>query len=118
MVGADQPVDHGRLMLLDAPHLRERELQLRPVHARRAVREAVRFQLDAVHEDDAHARVRIVVQLADRRLHQVAPGELLLLQRHAAIFQQGRFHARMVRARLRHIESPRAARFGGRNRDR
>ena len=75
MVGADQPVDHRRLVLLDAPDLRERQLQ-RLVHARAGVRKAERFELDAVHQDDAHARVRVVVELADRLLHQVAPGEL------------------------------------------
>jgi len=50
------------------------------VHARTGVREAHRLVLDAVHEDDAHPRVRIIVQLADGFLYQVTPGELLALQ--------------------------------------
>jgi hypothetical protein len=67
-------------MLLHSANIGERALQI-PVHSGRGVREAQRLRFDAVHEDDAYARKRIVVQLADSRLHHVAPGESLTVQR-------------------------------------
>ena len=77
MVGAEQPVDHRRLVMLDAPDLRQRHAQL-AIHSRGGVREAHRLHLDAVHQNDAHAREGVVVQLADRLAGQLAPREALL----------------------------------------
>jgi hypothetical protein len=91
VVGADQPVDQRRLVVLHAPDVGKRPLQ-RLVHARAGVREAHRLVLDAVHEDDAHAGIRVVVELADRLLDEVAPGELLPLERDAAVIENARFH--------------------------
>jgi len=72
------------LVLLDATNARERLLQGR-VHPCACVREAQRFGFDAVHQNDAHARERVVAELVVRRLHELAPREPLLVQRHAAI---------------------------------
>ena len=55
------------------------------VHARAGVAEAQRLRLDAVHQDDAHAGEGVVVELAVGRLHQVAPGEHLPIQRRALV---------------------------------
>jgi hypothetical protein len=82
MVGAEQPVDRGGLVLFDAADLRQRLAQ-RAVHARGHVRETVGLELEAVHEDDADAGERVIVELADRRLHELAPGEALAVDRAA-----------------------------------
>jgi len=86
VVGAQEPVDHRRLVLLLAPHLRQRQLQ-GLVHPRAGMLEAQRFEFLAVHQDDAYAREGVVVELADRRLYQLLPGEVLLLERDAFIAQ-------------------------------
>ena len=83
MVGAQQPVDHRRLMLLDAAYLGQRHAQVRAV-ARGEMLEALGFLLDAVHQDHAYARERIVVELADWLARHFAPSEFLLVQRGAA----------------------------------
>jgi hypothetical protein len=57
------------------------------------VLEALRLLLDAVHEDDAHAGERVVVELADRLLHHVAPGEVLRVERCALLALEGKRHA-------------------------
>ena len=45
-----------------------------------AMAEAKRLRLDAVHQDDAHARERVVVELAVRGARHLAPGEYLAIE--------------------------------------
>ncbi len=86
VVDADQPVDHGRLVLLDAADLGQRQAQLL-VEARNAVLEAQGVGLHAVHEDDAHTGKRIVIEFADRLAGHFLPCELLLLQWRAFVIE-------------------------------
>src|SRR5690606_40881764 len=80
VVCAQQPV-HGRaLVLLRTAHLRQRLAQF-AVEARDEMLEPQGVDLDAVHQDHADARERIVVELADRRWRDVLPGEPLLVER-------------------------------------
>jgi len=90
-VGQEQPVDHGRLVLLGAPDQRQRLAQGH-VAACAVVRERQRLELDAVHDDDAHAGESVVVELAERFAHQVAPGEALVLDRRAFRIEQAECH--------------------------
>lgn len=78
MVGPDQPVDHGGLVMLGTPYLGQRQAQV-GVEARGHVPETQRFVLQAVDKDDAHAGECIIVKLADGLLHQIAPGEILMV---------------------------------------
>jgi hypothetical protein len=68
MVGTDQPVHHSGLVLVDSSYYRERQSQIF-VKARTHVAEAYGLRLNAVHEDDAHTRKRVVVEFADRVLY-------------------------------------------------
>jgi len=77
VVGREQPVDHGGLVLFGAPHLGQ-GLAQRAVEARADVLQAQRVHLDAVHEDDAHPGEGVVVELADGLGGHFPPGELLL----------------------------------------
>ncbi len=86
VVGADQPVDHGRLVLLGAADLRQRQAQIL-VEAGDAVAQAQSIGFDAVHQDDAHAGKRIIIQLADRLAGHFLPCELLLLQWRAFVVE-------------------------------
>jgi hypothetical protein len=79
VIGSDQPVDERGLMLLDPADIAKRSPQLR-VHARRGVLKAQRLHLDAVHENNAYPRECVVIQLANRFLHQLAPCEALLVE--------------------------------------
>jgi hypothetical protein len=87
MVGADQPVDRGGLVLLDAHQLRQLHPRLR-IAAQRNLLGAQRIQLHPVHQDDAHAGERVVVELADRLADHVFPGEALALQLNAFVLQK------------------------------
>jgi hypothetical protein len=78
-------------MLLRAPHPGERQLQVL-VHPRAGVLEPVGLRLDAVHEDDADAGKRVVVELADRGAHHVPPGEHLFVEGHPPLFEQIQTH--------------------------
>ena len=107
MVGAEQPVDHRCLMMLDPPHLRQRHAQL-AIHSCGRMLEAQRLHLDAVHENDADTREGVVVQLADRLSRQLAPSEALLVERRAAIFEQCQGHGNLrdFRSDSRHRRRP------------
>ncbi len=83
MVCTNEPVDECGLVVLDAPDFRERAPQF-IVEARGRVLKSDRFHLQTVHEDDAHARERIVVEFADGLLHELPPGEALLIHRGSA----------------------------------
>ena len=54
-----------------------RRPRTRAARACRHVREAVRFELQPIHRDDAHAGECVIVELAERALHQLASGEAL-----------------------------------------
>jgi hypothetical protein len=93
VIGAEQPVDEHLLVQLLAPHARQLLAQLGiGAHAGEAVLEALRLLFDAIHEDDAHAGEGVVIELADRLLHHVAPGELLGVERRAFLALQGKRH--------------------------
>jgi hypothetical protein len=80
LIGRQQPVDHRLLVLLDAPNACERQLQ-RLIHAGARVAEAIGFRFDSVHQNDADTREGVVVELANRCLHEIAPGEDLTVER-------------------------------------
>src|SRR5688572_19558058 len=71
-------------MLLDTPDTGELHLQ-GLIDPRTRVAESQRFGFDAIHENDAHAREGVVVELRVRRLDQIAPGKTLLVERHASL---------------------------------
>jgi hypothetical protein len=87
VVGAEQPVDRRRLVLLHAPHLGQRNLQ-RAVHTCIRMAETTGFQLDAIHENHPHPGECVVVQFADGRHHHVAPRKALAVQRAAPVAQK------------------------------
>jgi hypothetical protein len=60
------------------------------------VGEAQGLGLDAVHEDDPHPGEGVVAQLVVRRLHEVAPREPLLLQRHAGVPEEVDGHGSLL----------------------
>nr|WP_322401901.1 hypothetical protein [Massilia sp. Gc5] len=93
MVGRQQATHQRRLMLFDPPHLGQRLAQ-RHVAACRPVREAHGLAFDAGHEDHAHAGEGIVVQLADRLAHHVAPRGVLPVERRALGIEDGKCHGR------------------------
>src|SRR3546814_9503697 len=86
VVCADQPVDHGRLVLLGTPDLRQRQAQFL-VEAGDAVAQAQGVGLDPVHEDDADTGKGIVIELADRLAGHFLPCEFLLLQWRAFVVE-------------------------------
>jgi hypothetical protein len=86
VVRADEPIDRGRLMLFDAHELR---------HAQRHLLGTQGVQLQPVHEDDAHACERIVIELADGLAHHVLPAHPLFAKRRALVFQQIDSHRRI-----------------------
>jgi len=86
VISTDQPVDHGRLMLLDATYLRQRQAQLL-VETGDAVFQAQRVGFHAVHENDAHAGEGVVIELADRLAGHFLPCEFLLFQRRAFVVE-------------------------------
>ena len=100
LIGGDEPVDQRLLVLLDAPDARERRLQV-AVHARAACAEAHRLRLDAVHQDHAHARERVVVELADGRPRHLAPGEHLAIERHPFFGENIQAHGHLRAAKVR-----------------
>jgi hypothetical protein len=65
--------------------------------------EAHRLRFDPVHQDDAHARERVVVELAVRGTGHLAPGELLGVERHAFLLQDVERHAYLRCAKVRCI---------------
>jgi len=77
-----QPVDELLLLVLDSAHARERQPEL-AVHPRACVAESDRFRFDAVHQDHADARERVVIELAVWLASEVAPGEHLTVERNA-----------------------------------
>jgi hypothetical protein len=79
MISTEQPVHHRRLMLFGTADLRQRQAQF-AAHSCRHVLKAQRFGFDAVHQDHAHARERIVIQFADRLADHIAPGKALLVE--------------------------------------
>ncbi len=91
LVGGVQPVDQRLLVLLDPPDLAERELQV-AVHPRADVLEAQRLGLDPVHQDHADAGEGVVVELAVGRLDELAPVELLPLERRAPVLEKVERH--------------------------
>jgi hypothetical protein len=60
LVGRVQPIDHRLLVLLGSPDLSEGQLQVW-IESRAHVFEAQRLRFDAVHQNDAHSRERIIV---------------------------------------------------------
>ena len=66
-------------MLLDTSNFSQCLAQ-RAAATRDDVLEAQGVEFDAIHEDDAHPREGIVIELADRLAGHLAPGELLLVQ--------------------------------------
>jgi hypothetical protein len=45
------------------------------------------FGFDAVHQDHTDARERIVIELAERKPGELAPGEYLTIERDAGLFE-------------------------------
>ncbi len=79
VVSAEQPVDGSRLVLFGAANLCQRLAQF-ATHARRHVLKSDGFVFDAIHQDNTHARKRVVVQFTDRLAHHVMPCETLPVQ--------------------------------------
>ena len=90
---------HLSLVLLDAPHERKFRLEI-GVHAGASVSKTQRLRFDPVHEDHTHARERVVVELAVRRLNELTPGETLPFQGCPLRFEQVESHGNLL-ARLR-----------------
>jgi hypothetical protein len=84
LIGGQQPVDQRLLMLLLAPDPGQRGLQVL-VHAGAGMAETNGLRFDAVHENDAHPRKGIDVQFADRLLHHILPGKVLLVDRRSFV---------------------------------
>src|SRR6185312_864914 len=95
MVGAEQPVHLRFLVMLDAADAGERFAQGR-AHPRRQVLEANGLALDAIHQDDAHARECVIVELADLLLDELTPGEALALERGAFAIEKLQSHERLL----------------------
>jgi hypothetical protein len=51
------------------------------------VREAQRLVLEAIHQNNSDASEGVVIQFADRFARELSPGEALLVERRAAIFE-------------------------------
>jgi len=86
VIGAQQPVDAGLLMLLGAHQLRQFFAQ-RQIHPQGGLLGTDRIRFDAVHQHDADAGEGVVVELADRFADHVLPGEALPLERRAFVLQ-------------------------------
>lgn len=73
--------------MLDATDLSQwpAELQIEPGSS---VRESLRLDFNAVHQDHSHTRKRVVIQFANRFSDKIAPGEALLVDGRAAVFRQ------------------------------
>jgi hypothetical protein len=76
LIRRQQPIHERLLVVLGPANVRQGTTQLH-VHPRTRVLKPHRLGLDAVHQDDPHARKGIVIQLADRNAHHIAPGEVL-----------------------------------------
>jgi hypothetical protein len=87
LISGQQPIDDRLLMLLLTSYAREVPLQFL-VHPGTSVAEAQALGFDAIHQNDAHTRERVHVQLTDRFWHQVLPGEMLPVERRPFIVQQ------------------------------
>jgi hypothetical protein len=89
VIGADEPIHQGLLLVLHLANLRQWQSQVL-IEPRDGMLESQRFVFDAVHQDDADAREGVIVKFADRFRRKLAPGKSLAVQRCPAILKN--FH--------------------------